>query len=129
VVALPSPDINVVCYVATHPTLRTLAEVNRFNEGIYRQLTIGRREPDYIITRTRVRSPHYDGAIDPVLAGLGLDPRDWRDDPGGLVVLRSTVMDPFLGEPKPATDHVAGFVRALGAACEGALGPVSSRDW
>jgi glutamate/tyrosine decarboxylase-like PLP-dependent enzyme len=131
IVRLPAPDINVVCYVATHPALRTLAEVNRFNEGVYRHLSIGRADatPEYIVTRTRVRSPHYDGAIDPVLAELRLDPETWRHDPGGLVVLRSTVMDPFLGDPRGGTDHVAGFVRALGAACEGAWGPVSSRDW
>jgi hypothetical protein len=35
----------------------------------------------------------------------------------GLVVLRSTIMDPFLVAPPPAPDHVAGLIGALGRAC------------
>lgn len=39
----------------------------------------------------------------------------------GLVVLRSTVMDPFLVAPPPAPDHVAGYVAALRRASTAAL--------
>ena len=132
VVRLPLPDINVVCFVVHHPALATLTELNRFNEALYRQLSLARPDgdPEYIVTRTRVASPHYDGAIVPVLEALGTVPYEtWQRDPGGLVVLRATVMDPFLAERKPATDHVAGFVAALGRACEVALGPESLRHW
>jgi glutamate/tyrosine decarboxylase-like PLP-dependent enzyme len=132
VTRLPVPDINVVCFVAQHPSLTTLDALNRFNEGVYRQLSLNKPggDPEYIVTRTRVASPHYDGAIVPVLEALGTVSYDtWRRDPGGLVVLRATVMDPFLAERKPATDHVAGFVAALRRACEAALGPESLRDW
>jgi len=129
---LPVPDINVVCFVATHPSLATLAELNRFNEAVYRQLSLNKPggDPEYIVTRTRVTSPHYDGAIEPVLRELGVATHEtWQRDPGGLVVLRATVMDPFLAERKPATDHVAGFVAALRRACVAALGPESLRSW
>ncbi|HEX5817274.1 MAG TPA: hypothetical protein VFY20_00250, partial [Gemmatimonadales bacterium] len=129
---LPVPDINVVCFTATHPSITTLAELNRFNEAVYRQLSLNKPggDPEYIVTRTRVMSPHYDGAIDPVLQELGVATREtWRRDPGGLVVLRATVMDPFLAERKPATDHVTGFVAALRRACEAALGPPSLSNW
>jgi glutamate/tyrosine decarboxylase-like PLP-dependent enzyme len=132
VVRLPVPDINVVCFVVQHPSLRTLAELDRFNEGVYRQLSLNKPggDPEYIVTRTRVTSPHYDGAVVPVLDALGTVSYDeWKRDPGGLVVLRATVMDPFLAERKPATDHVAGFVAALRRACEAALGPESLRSW
>jgi len=132
VVRFPVPDINVVCFVAQHPTLATLAELNRFNEGVYRQLSLAKPggDPEYIVTRTRVTSPHYDGALVPVLEALGSVSYDaWREDAGGLVVLRATVMDPFLAERKPATDHVAGFVAALHRACGAAIGPESLRDW
>jgi glutamate/tyrosine decarboxylase-like PLP-dependent enzyme len=132
VVRLPVPDINVVCFVTTHAALTTLAELNRFNEAVYRQLSLNKPggDPEYIVTRTRVSSPHYDGAIDPVLRELGIgSPDDWQLDPGGLVVLRATVMDPFLAERKPATDHVAGFAAALAHACAAALGPESLRNW
>ena len=130
VVRLPEPDINIACFVVRHPTLRSLAELNRFNEAVYRQLSLHRRggDPEYIVTRTRLTSPHYDGAVDPVLAGLDVPLEAWRADRGGLVVLRATVMDPFLIERKPATDHVAGFIGALRRACEAALGPQRSRS-
>jgi hypothetical protein len=65
-----------------------------------------------------------------VLRGLDVATHEtWQRDPGGLVVLRATVMDPFLAERKPATDHVTGFVAALRRACEAAMGPESLRDW
>ena len=56
----------------------------------------------------------YDGAVDPILSALGSTVADWQaggDD--GLVVLRSTVMDPFLAAGPPAPDHLTGFVAAL----------------
>jgi hypothetical protein len=80
--------------------------------------------PEYIISRTRFQTPMYDGAIGPLLLELGVCTEDeWkRAGSDGLVVLRSTVMDPFLTAPPPAPDHVAGFVAALRHACHKALG-------
>jgi hypothetical protein len=78
--------------------------------------------PEYIITRTRLRTPIYDGAIEPILARLGAGTvEEWRGTAaGGLVVLRATVMDPFLAAPASGVDHVAGFVAALRRSCAGA---------
>ena len=57
------------------------------------------------------------------MAALEVCPVDeWKvrgDD--GLVVLRSTVMDPFLVAPPPAPDHLAGYVAALRRTCNAAL--------
>jgi hypothetical protein len=39
----------------------------------------------------------------------------------GLVVLRSTVMDPFLVAPPAAPDHIAGFASALRTAALASL--------
>jgi glutamate/tyrosine decarboxylase-like PLP-dependent enzyme len=126
VVLLPQPDINIICYVAYHPSLTTLASVNEFNERIYAlmSLEIPGATPEYIISRTRFQTPMYDGAIGPLLLELGVCTEDeWkRAGSDGLVVLRSTVMDPFLTAPPPAPDHVAGFVAALRHACHKALG-------
>jgi hypothetical protein len=74
--------------------------------------------PEYIITRTRFRTPAYDGAIGPILDALGVATMDEWMAAGaeGLVVLRSTVMDPFLAAPGAGPDHVGGFVAALGRA-------------
>jgi glutamate/tyrosine decarboxylase-like PLP-dependent enzyme len=125
VVLLPVPDINIVCYLLTHPRLTSLAAVNTFNERIYGRMSLGRREddPDYIITRTRLRSPMYDGAVDPLLAALGVcTPDEWKaSGDEGLVVLRSTVMDPFLVAGPPAPDHISGFIEALRKAAVASL--------
>jgi glutamate/tyrosine decarboxylase-like PLP-dependent enzyme len=125
VVRLPAPDINIVCYVVHHPALRTLEQVNALNERIYAALSLGGpgEAPPYIITRTRFQTPMYDRAVDPLLAELGVaSPEAWRASGAeGLVVLRSTVMDPFLDAPPPAPDHLRGFVAALRLAAEAAL--------
>jgi glutamate/tyrosine decarboxylase-like PLP-dependent enzyme len=117
VVLLPEPDINIVCYLLTHPSLTSLSAVNTLNERIYGRMSLSRRDddPEYIITRTRLRSPMYDGAVDPLLAALGVCTTDeWRaSGDEGLVVLRSTVMDPFLVAGPPAPDHLGGFIGAL----------------
>ena len=117
IVLLPEPDINIVCYVLHHPSLKTLAEVNDFNERIYSAMSLDTpgANPDYIITRTRFQTPMYDGAVDPLLEQLGVcTVNDWKESAAeGLTVLRSTVMDPFAITLPPAPDHVSGLVTTL----------------
>jgi glutamate/tyrosine decarboxylase-like PLP-dependent enzyme len=128
-VMLPIPDINIVCYVLRHPRLTTLQAVNDFNERVYTGLSMARSDgrPEYIITRTRLRSPAYDGAIQPILAELSVaSMEEWKASGAeGLVVLRSTIMDPFLAADPPAPDHVTGFLAALRRACAEALEQVA----
>jgi glutamate/tyrosine decarboxylase-like PLP-dependent enzyme len=125
-VLLPEPDINIVCWVVHHPSLGSLGAVNAFNERVFGQMSLARAAgpPEYIITRTRLRSPMYDGAVDPILAALGVGSvEEWKANGSeGLVALRATVMEPFLVEPPPAPDHVAGFVAALRRACAAVRG-------
>ena len=122
---LPEPDINIVCFVVCHASVRTLPELNVLNEGIYGRMSLNAAStaPEYIITRTRLLSPMYDGAIEPLLKALAVGTMaEWKaEGSGGLVVLRSTVMDPFLAAPGEGTDHVAGFVGALARASRRAL--------
>jgi glutamate/tyrosine decarboxylase-like PLP-dependent enzyme len=124
-VLLPVPDINIVCYAVSHPSYQGLIPQNAFNNRIFEQLSLARKDnlPEYIVTRTRLQSPMYDGAIDPTLDALRVcTAQEWKTSgPEGLMVLRSTVMDPFLDEPEPAPDHVAGYIAALRRACEAAL--------
>jgi glutamate/tyrosine decarboxylase-like PLP-dependent enzyme len=118
IVPLPEPDINIVCCIVTHPAIEGLARLNELNEGIYERMSLTRpgTAPDYIITRTRFQTPMYDGAVDPLLARLDVSTEEWRaSGAAGLVVLRSTVMDPFLADAD-GPDHLGGFVRALGTA-------------
>jgi glutamate/tyrosine decarboxylase-like PLP-dependent enzyme len=117
VIVLPEPDINIVCYVLTHSSFRTLHEVNEFNERIYGMMSLSTpgASPAYIITRTRFQTPMYDGAVDPILEELAVcTPAEWAQHPEeGLVILRSTVMDPFAITLPPAPDHITGFVNEL----------------
>ena len=123
VIMLPEPDINIVCFLLVPDATASLAEVNALNEGIYQRMSAGhnREAPEYFLTRTRLQSPMYDGAIAPLLERLGaVSVQEWKESGDeGLVVLRATVMDPFLADPAGA-DHVAGFVRAVGEAALGA---------
>ncbi len=119
-VMLPRPDLNIVNFTVRAPGHRTLAQVNALNERLYRHLSgsPGSVPPPYFVTRTRLSTPTYDGAIGPLLAHLDVGTiEDWRKEPGGLVVLRMTVMDPWLAEAPPGPDHVAGFLAHLKELC------------
>jgi glutamate/tyrosine decarboxylase-like PLP-dependent enzyme len=124
-VMLPLPDINIVCWVLAHPSLGSLEAVNEFNERVYGRMSMARPDgaPEYIITRTRLCSPMYDGAVDPVLHALGVaSVAEWQAaGTAGLVVLRSTIMEPFLAARDAGPDHVTGFLAALRRACDDAL--------
>lgn len=125
IIMLPEPDINIVCFVVHHPSLETLEATNTFNERIYAEMSLSHpgATPDYIVSRTRFQTPMYDGAVDPILEELGVaTAEEWRAAGSeGLVVLRSTVMDPFLADPPPAPDHIGGFINALERAAQRAL--------
>lgn len=125
-IRLPEPDINIVCFLLTHPGFRTLAEVNALNEGIYARMSLSEpgAQPEYILTRTRFQTPMYDGAMEPILSQLGVGSLDdWKaGGKEGLVILRSTVMDPFLaGGSAEGPDHITGMVAALRNAAGRAL--------
>ena len=117
---LPPPDINIVNFTVRAPAHRTLAEVNAFNEALYRRLSVAPNGtmPSYFVTRTRLTTPIYDGAIGAFLEQLGVGSVDeWRAaGRDGVVLLRMTVMDPWLAEPTPP-DHVTGFVQHLTVLC------------
>lgn len=125
ILLLPRPDINIVCWLMTHPELTSLEAVNALNEGIYDRmsLSVPGAQPAYIITRTRFQTPMYDGAVDPLLEALEVaGPEEWKAaGTEGLVVLRSTVMDPFLAVTPEGKGHLQGFVQALGRAAKASL--------
>jgi hypothetical protein len=117
---LPPPDINIVNFTVRAPAHRSLAEVNAFNEALYARLSQspGGPMPCYFVTRTRLTTPIYDGAIGPFLKELGVGSvGEWKEaGRDGVVLLRMTVMDPWLAETTPP-DHVAGFVQHLTTLC------------
>jgi glutamate/tyrosine decarboxylase-like PLP-dependent enzyme len=114
VVTLPSPDLNIVCFIVCPPQPFSLSGLNRLNAEIYDTLSVQHPydSPEYVISRTILRSPVYHGVVEPLLTRVdGALLKEWPDQ--GLVVLRAAVTDPFLATPEPGARHLAGFVRAL----------------
>jgi glutamate/tyrosine decarboxylase-like PLP-dependent enzyme len=113
VIRLPEPDLNIVCFLLYHPSLATLSALNALNEMIYRELSPdAEMSAPYMITRTRLTSPVYDGAIRPLLSSLGGEGEShWQDIAEGLTVLRATVMNPFSVEANPG--YLLGLIDAV----------------
>lgn len=124
-IRLPKPDINIVCFLLTHPSLTSVAAINALNEGIYAELSPqSGNAAEYMLSRTRLTSPAYDGAVEEVLEALGRDARSFWSNRGGegIVVLRATVMNPFAACERP--DHMSGLVSAVYRAAGRALAKV-----
>ncbi|HET9635233.1 MAG TPA: pyridoxal-dependent decarboxylase [Gemmatimonadaceae bacterium] len=114
VISLPPPDINVVCFLVTHPSLTSLDAVNTLNESIYAELSPNRgNAAGYMISRTRLTSPAYDGAVPAVLTALGGDAKSYWTMKGseGIVMLRATIMNPFANAERP--DYMGGLAAAI----------------
>jgi hypothetical protein len=120
-VCLPEPDLNVTTWLVTHRRCTSLAEVNALNGGIAAAMRPDvRRDPPYMLTSTRLSAPGCDGIARPLLAELGAGEADWPSE--GLVVLRSTVMDPYFVAGPPTPDHLHGLVGAVRDAAAEVLG-------
>ena len=113
VVRLPEPDLNIVCFLLHHPSLASLSAINSLNEMIYRGLSPdSEMSAPYMVTRTKLTSPMYDGAINPLLSSLGMAGGSYRETIAeGLTVLRATVMNPFSIEANP--DYLLGLTDAV----------------
>ena len=113
VLRLPEPDLNIVCFLLQHSSLTTISDLNALNEAIYRGLSPNAQmSAPYMITRTKLTPPTYDGAIAPLLSQLGEEARLYEGDiKEGLTVLRVTVMNPFADEGEP--DHLLGLTGVI----------------
>lgn len=120
IVRLPEPDLNICCFLVHHPSLTGLTELNGLNETIYRELSPaeGMKAP-YMVTRTKLTSPAYDGVLPRLLATLSdRDSTYLEDIAEGLTVLRATVMNPFA---EADSNHLHGLVAAVRAAATRAM--------
>ena len=128
VLRLPEPDLTIVCFLLHHPLLTSLRALNAFNEEIYRALSPDEQmTAPYIITRTKLTAPAYDGAIEPLLSQLGDDAGLYRSDlVQGLTILRATVMNPFSDEAEP--DHLLGLTDAIREVAMSLLKPAIAPD-
>ncbi len=116
VVPLPSPDLNIVCFAISHPSLDTLEQINDFCTRVYEAMSVsaGRdaRQIPYFVTKTLLKAESYGESITAILDGLGISDGEYRAE-GGLSVIRCTVMDPFLASGRGSVDFMEGFVEAL----------------
>ena len=120
VVRLPAPHLNIVCFLLDHPSLRSLGDVNGLNERVYGKLSPGEAMcAPFMISRTRLASPAYDGVLRPLLSSLGKIESYGEAGSEGLTVLRATIMNPFSSEG--ASPYLTGLVDALRRAAASSL--------
>ncbi len=118
VVPLPTPDLNIVCFAVTHPSLNGLDKTNEFATRIYEAMSVGRekgrdtRQVEFFITKTVLRTGEYGSSALPIVEQLGFSAEDYRLS-GGLSVLRCTVMDPFLTAGGDRVDYIEAFATNL----------------
>jgi glutamate/tyrosine decarboxylase-like PLP-dependent enzyme len=125
VVTLPEPDLNIVCFAVAHPRLASLEQANAFVARVYRRLSVAPGRPphdlEFVVTQTVLRAAEYGEAPLPLVELLGWSAADYRRA-GGVAVLRSTVMNPFVADPRGRTDYVERFAAVLGEAFRDELG-------
>lgn len=116
VVPLPRPDLNIVCFAISHPSLDSLAAINAFCTRVYQAMSVSEsrdaRQIAYFVTKTLLKAESYGTAIASILEALGVSDEEYREE-GGLSVIRCTVMDPFLASGRGSVDFVAGFIEAM----------------
>lgn len=123
------PDTNLVCFVAKQSTAQSLSTINRFSRMVYERFTIqaelGDRDYSYsqpfFLSMTVFRDPHYRfERMAEMFADWGLSGRKLREEyaKDGLVVLRATVMSPYIHPLKKQTgyNYVKYFVEELAKA-------------
>jgi glutamate/tyrosine decarboxylase-like PLP-dependent enzyme len=126
VVPLPAPDLNIVCFAVGHPSLKTLEQTNAFMERVHQAMSVGsgrtHRKPDFYVTKTVLRASEYGRAAEPTVQALGFTYEDY-ERAGGVAVLRSTVMNPFLAARRGKVDFIQGFTRTLAEVMAAELAP------
>jgi glutamate/tyrosine decarboxylase-like PLP-dependent enzyme len=124
VLPLPAPDLNLVCFAVSHPSLTSLEEVNAFATRVHQAMSNGQgrsaRRLDYAVTQTLLRAGEYGQAVVPLVRELGFSAEDSRRA-GGLRVIRCTAMNPLLAARRGKVDYVQGFTRTLAEVLQAAL--------
>jgi glutamate/tyrosine decarboxylase-like PLP-dependent enzyme len=123
-VLLPDPDINIVCFTFTHPSLGTLEVTNAFISRLHERMSATQAQParslDYLVTKTVLRLEEYGRAVEPLVEEMGFKAEDYLRA-RGVTVIRCTVMNPFFTARRGTVDFLEGFMTALGTASMAAL--------
>ncbi|MNR75594.1 L-2,4-diaminobutyrate decarboxylase [compost metagenome] len=95
-IPLNEPDLNLVTFIALPPDVGTHADLNRFNEEVYKRFAIhpNRRvfSYEFLLSKTAFDVKKYARGLH-----TRLDPQVWSmlEEGRPLTVLRSTIMNPF----------------------------------
>lgn len=104
-VTLCPPDSNILCYAFRPRQQTTLAAINHLNDTLFEHFSLRpeqRRQVyshSFFISRTVLSASHYrEETVRPFLERLGVTTEDYRQH--GVVLLRSTLMNPWLSETR-----------------------------
>ncbi|MNX73193.1 L-2,4-diaminobutyrate decarboxylase [compost metagenome] len=111
IVPLNAPDLNVVTFLALPPEACTGAELNRFNEALYKRfaIDIDRRvfSHEFVLSKTDLGINAYRPGL---VARLGNEMVAALAPEGSVTVLRTTIMNPFSAEAMADGSFLARFL-------------------
>ncbi len=121
-----TPDSNLVCLAINPRGNRDVAVANRFVRALYRDLRADPSQPlqlkDFFGSATTLQPAALGRAnMQHILESLGLDPEtlDADDDSGDrLMILRHTLMNPFLIDHANDIDYIGSYFRHLAGRME-----------
>ncbi len=94
---LAPPDLDVILFAFTEGGPCTLAHLNDLSAKVLAAFNPAGQGP-FAFTSTLLRAGTHGPGVKPFLARLGADPATWEGD-AQLLVLRSTMMTPFVADP------------------------------
>jgi glutamate/tyrosine decarboxylase-like PLP-dependent enzyme len=126
IVEIPfDPDCNLVCLALNPVGNASAAKLNRFVQAVYREMRVDASRPiqvrSFFASSTRLHaadlSPQY---LDPLVEKLGLDPATLTADPadpqreaGYLMLIRNTLMNPWLGFQEDGRNYIDRYLDFL----------------
>ena len=95
---LAPPDLDVLLFAFSEGGPCTLADLTALSAKVLEAFNPAGQGP-FAFTSTTLRAATHGPAVKPFLARLGADPATWEGD-AELLVLRSTMMTPFVADPE-----------------------------
>ncbi len=104
-VTLCPPDSNILCYAFRPKSATSLAAINRLNDTLFDHFSLTPEQRmqvyshSFFISRTVLSPTHYRAqTVQPFLDRLGVTTDEYAEQ--GVVLLRSTLMNPWLSESR-----------------------------
>ena len=122
-----APDSNLVCLALNPRGNRALARANDFVRALHDTLRSDPTQPlqikDFFGSVTSLRAEALDShELDRIAVALDLDPQDLRDADQRLLILRHTLMNPYLLDVGHGMNYIELYFEHLGARMRALLG-------